>query len=1344
MPEEKYLVLLNEALKSHFLSLGDRERRRMREKFEFLESGFWDTGVRVKKLKGRAGRVIFEARMDRGDRLLFTLGGHRGRTAIYVWGIARHDDVAAAAARIVPLNAPFLDFEPLEREDRPDISFDLLPRAWISQEDVEQKVPEDYGPQKWLVFDEEEWLRLLAAPENGPFEVFLFLTREQEALLKAVPPVLLSGTAGSGKTTLAVYYLLRGAAAGSRAVFLTYNPLLRAMAERMYAGLASLRPGAAPSTPPRFMVYRDLLREITRGASSRFPPEGEVGLAEFAQILNDHPDRRSYDPELVWEEIRSIIKGSKMPLRPPRLSRLAARFTVRQLTRWEREELSDMLLGIENLGVAREVEAFIGRWSSLGSYREFLRKVSLGEAEGRLECDAVLAEVVRLVEASGTDFSAPLLSAEEYLSLGRKRAPSFVYDRREIYRIAEYYQDRLSRSGRWDEIDLSRAALQVLEDTGEGSAWDLVICDEVQDLTDVQISLLFRLAADPRSVVLTGDSRQVINPSGFRWEEVKNKLYERGLPVPAVHRLALNFRCVGSIVRLSNALLDLKASLVGLSDTEMREEWKFNGRPPLLLAGVEETGLMPHLEFHGASRAVLTRSERDRDRLKADLGTELIFTIAEAKGLEFETVLLWKFCADEQANRLWKAVATDEPVELPRVPHLRHELALLYVAVTRARSTLIIYDGPVPSVIWEIPSLSSLVFLTEDMGRLSALIRPASAPAEWEAQGDYFMQREHYAAASECFRNAGAAAKQALASAMHLLKREDFEGAAPLFVAAGDREKAAACYMRAGRWAQALALWEALGERRSALECSARLHEEAGEFALAAGEWEELGEADQALVDWEKAGAFDRVGRALAALGEHARAAKLLEKAGLPGEAAVCLSRLQRHAAAAELYVRAGDFRNAARSYRRIGDEEKELRCLRQAGDLRAVALFHQRRGEPKKAIESFAAFAAAGEEHRAVLRAMIPAVKSGRSALSAAILHAALGMHETAGPLFLRAGDAALAARESEKAGDFRAAADSHAAAGRFLEAAHAIEKSRLAPADMIEELVPLLNEHLMRAGDGQEGAVESLQEEAGRMLAEGRTAAAAARFRLLQDTENALEAYRALGLHEQAVRLFLELESPRMAIRYARLAEASFTAPFVSSLAAELFADGPDYGGEGSPLVELVFLLLARCPAETFPVPPSLVLEKLFLAVFGASAPAARLTETAVDLVLRFAAVNVIMAVLRTPPQNDAQAVQLGLFVEKLSKAAETGGPALAACAAYASDADAFEQAVSVLAPGADTIMLLGASRGRYREAVRWLLAASRREEAEAICALHGDEDLRREVRRAGAATSLPSSPP
>ena len=86
--------------------------------------------------------------------------------------------------------------------------------------------------------------------------------------------------------------------------------------------------------------------------------------------------------------------------------------------------------------------------------------------------------------------------------------------------------------------------------------------------------------------MLTGDPKQIINPSGFRWEEVRARYYERGLAVPEVVDLSINFRSVGNIVGLANELLLLKRSLVGAAAGEITERWTFRGRPPLLAEGV--------------------------------------------------------------------------------------------------------------------------------------------------------------------------------------------------------------------------------------------------------------------------------------------------------------------------------------------------------------------------------------------------------------------------------------------------------------------------------------------------------------------------------------------------------------------------------------------------------------------------------------------------------------------------------------------------------------------------------------------------------------------------------------
>ncbi len=227
MPDDRYLVLLNDALKGHVLSMGGRARARLREKFEFLENGFWDAGVRVKKLRGTAGRVVFEARLNRGDRLLFTLGPHRGRTAIYVWGLVSHDDISAAAARIVPGQraVPRLRAaggggagRPRHRQPSPRVA---KPGGRGGEGPRGLRPAAVAGPRRRGVAPASRLARPLG------LECHLLLTREQEALLSAPLPVLLSGTAGSGKTTLSVYYLLRGTLAGSRRLFLTYNPLLR-------------------------------------------------------------------------------------------------------------------------------------------------------------------------------------------------------------------------------------------------------------------------------------------------------------------------------------------------------------------------------------------------------------------------------------------------------------------------------------------------------------------------------------------------------------------------------------------------------------------------------------------------------------------------------------------------------------------------------------------------------------------------------------------------------------------------------------------------------------------------------------------------------------------------------------------------------------------------------------------------------------------------------------------------------------------------------------------------------------------------------------------------------------
>ena len=1118
MPRD-YVLLLHDTVRAHVASLDARAKLRLREKLEFLQEGLWDAGVRVKKLRG-SGRAVFEARLSRGDRILFTLGeapdgNGAGVTRIYVWGVVKHDDVnAAAARRIVPANAPFLDFEPALVEELPEFVADDLGGDYFSPA-LDQPVAAygageaaggpgpaapvaDAGPQRWLVVDDEEWRRLQAAHQGDQLEMYLFLTREQARLLHSEPPLLLSGTAGSGKTTIAVYFLLRhrvrrlaaapglaaaapadrgahpvhgepggalpgnpargapaptrlaaspgsatarraGAegAAAERALFLTCSVHLKRFSERIYRGLVKGTELEGAPEAARFATLGELLGEIM-GHSGR--PEWQAppaGLAEFDAIVRNHPGAARYDVELVWEEIRSIIKGAKPPVSRRRFAELAARFAAAQAALRERVELAEYVVRLANLEAGARLDGVRARKTTFGSLEEFAASLRGGDAARLDEQQFLLEAALRLLDKQSARLDQPLLTLREYEGLGHKRAPNFPFDRRGIHRIAEYYQERLQAAARYDEIDQTRAALQYLERHGDQFRYDLVVCDEVQDFTDMQLALLFRLAGDPRRTVLTGDPKQIINPSGFRWEEVRARYYERGLPVPPVINLSINFRSVGNIVSLANGVLLLKRELIGLAGGEITERWTFRGRPPLLVDGVAEPDLLETIRRGGAGQVVLVRTASERDRLRAALHTELVFTIAEAKGLEFDAVLLWRFPTALGSPAIWRRIAAGQVRGAADTPHIRHELNLLYVAVTRARNTLVIWDGEQVSPIWGLDGLAGQVYRSGDAAAIDNLWQRVSTPAEWQAQGDYFMEREHYAAAEECYRNAQAATEQEVARAHRLEREGDPHAAAGVFVRLGRVPRAAEGLERAGEFPAAARTWRRAGNEMRALACEAKQDEAAGDYAAAAGRWQQLGVEEGVLRNWERGGEFGRLAqfyldrkvpseaaRYLQRIGDHVRAAEQFRRAGMLSSAA------------AELEL-TGDYAAAAPLYRRLGDNDALLRCLIAAGEHHEAGLVYEKRGALEQAADCFRRYADSSPEARQDLERRLAGIAGMRAGMRAAIRMAALGQADRAAPIYLRNGHPERAGELFSAAGEHDSAARCLAQCGRFREAA-------------------------------------------------------------------------------------------------------------------------------------------------------------------------------------------------------------------------------------------------------------------------------------------------------------------
>ncbi|MBP7867146.1 MAG: ATP-binding domain-containing protein [Acidobacteria bacterium] len=1030
-----FKVLINDVFKKHLLRQPRDYRQRVREKLEFLENGIWDGGLRVKKLKGASPRCVFEGRLDAGNRILFSLGRETGRdgavhAVAYVWGVASHDKVDRKSRSALPGDVPFLGFRPLSevKVDSPEL--ERMDASVFTQEAIAERVDDDAASQRWHPVAEPEWDRIRRYAADA-FELFLHLTPEQEMILESPLPLLIAGTAGSGKTTLCVYGLLRSGLRASRRLFVTYNRHLRNYAEQLYYALLNGRDDEVSPVSPDFRTFRDLCLEIAAARGKTFAPQTEVDLHRFGKLAAAHPLAPRLDVVLVWEEIRSILKGALPPVNPETLSRGLRDLREKRLDASGLRSLQDQFLAFACMESGRPLEKAVRKHLDT-DLEAFARNLARHAAARPERVIPVLEAALDLIHRQRELTRKRHLSFVEYELLGRKKAPNFPASRKSVYAVFEWYQAKLAENGWWDEADLAREAC-IFATAMDGHRWDAVVCDEVQDLTDVQQGLLFGLVRDPLKLLFAGDARQIVNPSGFRWEDLKRHFHERNLPVPPLRSLSLNFRSSGSVVELGNALLALQESLLGTSSELTREAWKYKGRPPAVVRGLPEADFLPLVRAAGAKRTLLVRTEEERTRLSRELGTELVFTITEAKGLEFDTVVLWKFAAAPAARDVWATILglADRPAHDAWV---RHEINLLYVAVTRARADLIVYDGPEPSAVWAHPDLAERVFETGDAVYVEKLWNTLSSPEEWVAQGRYFLEREHYRAAMECFRNGGDERALAGASALCFEKEGRWAEAAGCFEAVGETSRAAALYQRAGEFAKALPLWEAIGDSSNIQACRmevyrrdgnhlglAGIHLDRREYREAADSFLRAREHARAAVLYEKQCADPR------------RAAPCYEAAGLPKKAAAAWTRGGELDRAGELYERLGDFARAERCWKKGRCTDRLLKFYRQRKCKEKLLELYEREGMLDQALKLLQADSDPSrlrEEAETLMgrRKFRPALirfQAAKDVLGEARCRLAMKEYAEAALLFGRGGDPRSAGQAWARKGDFSMAVE-------------------------------------------------------------------------------------------------------------------------------------------------------------------------------------------------------------------------------------------------------------------------------------------------------------------------------
>uniref|UniRef100_G1MHV0 Tetratricopeptide repeat and ankyrin repeat containing 1 n=1 Tax=Ailuropoda melanoleuca TaxID=9646 RepID=G1MHV0_AILME len=432
-------------------------------------------------------------------------------------------------------------------------------------------------------------------------------------------------------------------------------------------------------------------------------------------------------------------------------------------------------------------------------------------------------EIKSFLKGSFEALSCPQgrLTEEAYKKLGRKRSPNFKEDRSEIYSLFCLYQQIRSQKGYFDEEDvlynLSRrlSKLKVLP-------WSIheLYGDEIQDFTQAELTLLMKCINDPNAMFLTGDTAQsIMKGVAFRFSDLRSLFHyasrntvdkQCAVRKPKkIHQLYQNYRSHSGILNLASGVVDLLQFYFPESfDRLPRDSGLFDGPKPTVLESCSVSDLAillrgnkrktQPIEF-GAHQVILVANEMAKEKIPEELGLALVLTVYEAKGLEFDDVLLYNFFTDSEAYKEWKIISSftpsssdsrqenrpliEVPLEKPSSSQgrslmvnpemyklLNGELKQLYTAITRARVNLWIFDeNPekrAPAFKYFMRRNFVQVVKTDENKDLDdSMFVKTSTPEEWIAQGEYYAKHQCWKVAAKCYQKGGAFEKEKLALA---------------------------------------------------------------------------------------------------------------------------------------------------------------------------------------------------------------------------------------------------------------------------------------------------------------------------------------------------------------------------------------------------------------------------------------------------------------------------------------------------------------------------------------------------------------------------------------------------
>ncbi|KAH7101434.1 hypothetical protein BKA62DRAFT_703810 [Auriculariales sp. MPI-PUGE-AT-0066] len=595
------------------------------------------------------------------------------------------------------------------------------------------------------------------------------------------------GRSGTGKTTTLLFRLLGRERAYNmekdnirkpRQLFVTQSRVLAGKVEGYYRKLHDSI-GVAESSPKALKQPgggSDIMSRHTQRVEDLLHDNDEQNYRSdlpnrFSELRDEH-----FPLFLTMEKLSEMIEADAAAAAPDSYSPKTAGTSTSPV---------QATIGMRLAGVRKLLDYTIWRTQYWPHFAEHLTK--------GLDPALVYSEIMGVIKGS----EESLLHAGRYLDLASyeafsiRRQSTFANQRKRIY----------------DIFTATHAILAYLQSDISiiGQPIDYLYVDEAQDNLLVDTLMLRIICSNPDGLFWAGDTAQTISVgSSFRFNDLRAFLHRAeekrtsnmnevvANEPPALFQLTINYRSHGGIVSCAHSIITLITQFwPDTIDHLAAERGLVDGVKPVFFTGWDEGNARydqflfgskdNHIEF-GARQCIIVRNEEAKDKLRAEVGeVGVIFTVMEAKGLEFDDVLIFNFFGDSTvSDQQWRVVlnaltdAVDQAgVPAPTFDAIRHagvcaDLKSLYVAITRARKNMWIVDrserGEPMRAVWTANGQVQNCTPDTEVPHIAV----GSSQDEWVSQARSLFKHGRFSQARHCFERAEQPHHAAVAHAYHL------------------------------------------------------------------------------------------------------------------------------------------------------------------------------------------------------------------------------------------------------------------------------------------------------------------------------------------------------------------------------------------------------------------------------------------------------------------------------------------------------------------------------------------------------------------------------------------------